>query len=113
VLNKTVKISLQDAAEQLKKSSERFIVLFKRGEFSAELYAPHEIDMQQPHAQDEVYIVAEGSGTFLRGEERVPFVKGDFLFVPAGMVHRFEDFTKDFATWVIFFGPIGGFQDTR
>jgi hypothetical protein len=30
------------------------------------------------------------------------------LFVPAGHEHRFEDFTPDFATWVIFYGPDGG-----
>jgi len=33
---------------------------------------------------------------------------GDLLFVPAGIVHRFEDFTDDFATWVMFYGPEGG-----
>jgi hypothetical protein len=38
-----------------------FIVLFQRGDFSAELYAPQGIDTQQPHEQDEVYIVASGS----------------------------------------------------
>lgn len=33
---------------------------------------------------------------------------GDLLFVPAGVVHRFEEFTDDFATWVMFYGPEGG-----
>jgi hypothetical protein len=23
-------------------------------------------------------------------------------------VHRFEDFTEDFSTWVFFYGPVGG-----
>ena len=108
MLDETLKIGLREAAERLETSTERFIVLFQRGDFSAEFYVPREVDRQQPHEQDEVYIVAEGSGTFLRGEERVPFNKGDFLFVPAGVVHRFEQFSKDFATWVIFFGPKGG-----
>jgi len=30
------------------------------------------------------------------------------LFVPAGVEHRFENFSDDFATWVIFYGPEGG-----
>jgi len=30
------------------------------------------------------------------------------LFVPAGIEHRFENFTSDFATWVIFYGKEGG-----
>ena len=33
---------------------------------------------------------------------------GDALFVRAGIVHRFEDFAADFATWVFFYGPEGG-----
>jgi mannose-6-phosphate isomerase-like protein (cupin superfamily) len=113
MLDGTLKIGLKEAAERLETSAERFIVLFQRGDFSAEFYVPHEMDMQQPHEQDEVYLVAKGSGTFLRGEERVGFVKGDFLFIPAGVVHRFEQFSKDFATWVIFFGPRGGSANTE
>jgi mannose-6-phosphate isomerase-like protein (cupin superfamily) len=35
------------------------------------------------------------------------FKPGDFLFVAAGVEHRFEKFTKDFATWVSFYGPVG------
>lgn len=31
-------------------------------------------------------------------------------FVAAGVEHRFEDFTADFATWVVFWGPKGGEQ---
>jgi len=30
------------------------------------------------------------------------------LFVPARVEHRFEEFSDDFATWVIFWGPKGG-----
>lgn len=42
------------------------------------------------------------------GGETVPFRPGDFLFVPAGMSHRFEDFGDDMAVWVMFYGPKGG-----
>jgi len=30
------------------------------------------------------------------------------IFVEAGVEHRFEDFTDDFETWVVFWGPQGG-----
>ncbi len=30
------------------------------------------------------------------------------LFVPAHATHRFEEFTDDFAAWVVFWGPQGG-----
>ena len=64
--------------------------------------------MQQPHSQDEIYIVQSGSGHFVCGDDRKPFETGEALFVPAGVVHRFEDFSDDFAAWVVFYGPDGG-----
>jgi mannose-6-phosphate isomerase-like protein (cupin superfamily) len=71
-------------------------------------YAPRGTDPQTPHPRDEVYVVTSGRGWFVRGGERVPFEPGDALFVAAGVEHRFEDFSDDFGTWVIFYGPEGG-----
>lgn len=85
-----------------------FAVLFERGDVSVELFAPRGVDTQTPHTRDELYIVSSGSGTFRRGDETCEFRAGDLLFVPAHVDHRFERFTGDFRTWVIFFGPEGG-----
>ena len=73
-----------------------------------EVFAPRGVDNQQPHTRDEVYLVIRGSGRFVFGSERVTFGPGDFLFVPAGVAHRFENFTEDFVVWVLFYGPEGG-----
>jgi mannose-6-phosphate isomerase-like protein (cupin superfamily) len=108
-LDDRLRIALQDASERLTEVPEAFVELFKRGDLSIELFAPHEVDTQQPHEQDEIYIVAAGTGVFRRDAERVPFEPGDFLFVAAGVPHAFENFTNDFKTWVIFFGPKGGY----
>ncbi len=108
-LDDRLRIALPEASEHLARVPEAFVVLFKRGDLSVELFAPHELDTQQPHEQDEIYIVAAGTGVFRRGAERVPFGPGDFLFVAAGVPHAFETFTNDFKTWVIFFGPRGGY----
>jgi mannose-6-phosphate isomerase-like protein (cupin superfamily) len=89
---------------------ERFAEVFRRGTLSVELYAPRGTDPQQPHTQDEVYVILTGSGTFINGDQRHAFAPGDVLFVPAGVEHRFVDFSDDFATWVIFCGPQGGEQ---
>lgn len=86
----------------------RFVELFTHGTLAVELYAPRGQDAQQPHSRDEVYIVARGSGTFFDGEKRVRFTAGDFLFAPARVPHRFEEFSDDLAVWVIFYGPEGG-----
>lgn len=87
---------------------ERFAELFKHGTLSVEIYAPRGTDPQQPHTRDEAYIVVHGSGEFVSGDGRSRFGPGDFLFAPAGMVHRFENFTDDLSVWVIFWGPEGG-----
>lgn len=94
-------------------SGERFAEVFQHGTLSVEMYAPRGHDPQQPHTRDEVYIVAQGSGTFWDGETRRPCGPGDFLFVSAGRPHRFEEFTPDFAVWVLFYGPDGGETDER
>jgi mannose-6-phosphate isomerase-like protein (cupin superfamily) len=85
-----------------------FAEVFAHGSLSVEIYKPIKVDNQQPHTRDEVYVVISGSGWFVNGDTRQRFVPGEFLFVPAGVVHRFEDFTDDFATWVFFYGPEGG-----
>ncbi len=87
---------------------EHFVRLFTHGTLDVELYAPRGTDPQQPHSRDEVYVVASGSGTFFCDAMRVVFQPGDVLFVPAGVEHRFEDFSDDLAVWVFFYGPEGG-----
>ena len=86
----------------------RFSVLMRSGSMSVEVYAPRGADPQTPHLQDELYIIQSGHGTFFKDGARVAFEPGDVLFVEAGLEHRFEDFSDDFVTWVIFWGPEGG-----
>lgn len=89
-------------------SGERYVELFRHGTLSVEMYAPRGDDPQSPHTRDEVYVVVTGLGQFRNGAERHPFGPGDVLFVPAGVAHRFEEFSDDLAVWVFFYGPEGG-----
>jgi mannose-6-phosphate isomerase-like protein (cupin superfamily) len=57
------------------------------------LVAP-EPDRQQPHADDEVYVVLEGSGVLEVGGERVELREGHATFVPAGAEHRFVGYEQ-------------------
>lgn len=82
--------------------------LMRHGSMVLRWYAPTGGDPQTPHDQDEIYIVASGRGTFACGGQRVDFGPGDALFAPAGAEHRFESFSADFGTWVVFYGPKGG-----
>jgi mannose-6-phosphate isomerase-like protein (cupin superfamily) len=89
-------------------NEEAWRVLFEHGSLEIEVYPPEGQDPQHPHTRHEINVVINGEGYFLNGGERHPFKPGDLLFVPAGVVHRFEDFSDDFATWVMFYGPEGG-----
>ena len=85
-----------------------FVLAYKHGSLSIELYAPRGVDAQIPHRRDEVYVVVRGEGWFANGPKRHRFGPGDLLFVAAGVEHRFEEFTEDLAAWVVFYGPDGG-----
>lgn len=78
------------------------------GSMTVELYRPVGRDGQQPHKHDEIYIVRHGSAQFDRAGVIVQVSAGDTIFVPAGMPHRFAQFSDDFDTWVVFWGPEGG-----
>jgi mannose-6-phosphate isomerase-like protein (cupin superfamily) len=101
--------SIEQALEQVAASSDKaYGILLEHGTLELGYYKPDGVDPQDPHGRDEIYIVSSGSGYFVVEDERQRFQAGDALFVPAYVVHRFEDFTDDFATWVIFYGPTGG-----
>jgi len=87
--------------------------LMKHGTMTLRYYAPKGVDPQTPHDQDEIYIVQSGHGSVVSGPsedklERRAIAPGDAIFVPAFHVHRFLDFSPDFAVWVVFWGAIGG-----
>jgi mannose-6-phosphate isomerase-like protein (cupin superfamily) len=84
------------------------VPIFSHGSLEVELYTPVGHDPQKPHTKDEVYFVARGNGLFFDGERRHSVEAGSFIFVSAGEVHRFEDFSSDFTVWVAFYGPEGG-----
>lgn len=68
-------------------------------------YAPLGTDNQTLHDRDELYVVISGRGKFRRGGALVDFAPGDLLYCEAQVAHRFENFSDDFACWVVFFGP--------
>jgi mannose-6-phosphate isomerase-like protein (cupin superfamily) len=101
-------LALNATQKKLQSSGKEFVEFFSHGSLVVELYKPDKADKQTPHTRDEVYIIASGTGRFFNAGTYVDFSPGDFLFVPAGAEHRFEEFTDDFSTWVIFYGPEGG-----
>ena len=76
---------------------------FSKGDVKLVFFAPHGVDYQTEHVQDEFYFIVRGNGELVISEIRESFKAGDVFFVAAKTPHRFENFSDDFATWVIFF----------
>jgi mannose-6-phosphate isomerase-like protein (cupin superfamily) len=74
-------------------------------DMSVEVFAPKGKDLQQPHTQDELYFIHSGTGELIINGQRFDAAAGDAFFVAAGVEHRFENFSEDFVTWVVFYGP--------
>jgi mannose-6-phosphate isomerase-like protein (cupin superfamily) len=109
VTGTTAHWTVPDAAARIDDGAEvRSQALFQHGTLLVKYYAPRGNDKQTPHTRDELYVVAAGRATFFDGTNRRPCVPGDLLFAAAGVVHRFEDMSSDFGTWVMFYGPEGG-----
>lgn len=63
-------------------------------------------DEQEPHDDDEVYVVLGGRGKIDAAGERINLSEGATVFVPAGVPHRFVEFGT-LSTLVIFTPPAG------
>lgn len=101
--------SVNDALERLAAArATRSVALFQHGSLLVKFYAPRGTDPQMPHAQDEVYVVAQGTALFWNGADLDRCGPGDVLFAAARAPHRFEQMSDDFGVWVFFYGPDGG-----
>ncbi len=106
------KLTLSEALGRLPgPQGEQSVLLFEHGSLVVKLYAPRGSDSQTPHSRDEIYVIAQGSGEFVCSGARQSFAPNDVLFAAAGVEHRFENFSDDFAVWVLFYGPEGGELD--
>lgn len=85
-----------------------FATMMAGGSMRVEVYAPKGVDLQQSHKQDELYFIHAGSGEIDINGQKFDAAQGDAFFVAAGVDHRFENFSDDFVTWVVFYGPEGG-----
>jgi len=86
----------------------RYVEPLTRGSLRLGLYAPVGHDPQQPHSQDEIYVIIRGDAVLVQDGRRARCATGDALFVAAGEPHHFEEMSEDFAAWVVFYGPQGG-----
>ena len=98
------------AIESARRAADRRYLEFVRvPDLSAGLYVLEAgvADSQQPHAEDEVYVVMHGRCRFRVGTEEQEVQPGTVLFVPAHVEHRFFDLRERLEA-LVFFGPAEG-----
>jgi mannose-6-phosphate isomerase-like protein (cupin superfamily) len=60
------------------------------------------VDDQEPHTEDEIYVVTAGRAVLEASGDSAPVGPGSVVFVAAGEEHRFTDVTEDLAAFVVF-----------
>lgn len=96
----------RDAIELLRAAGGGYEILHESAGLELGVYvlvAP-EPDRQQPHENDEVYLVLEGAGTLELEGDRVDLREGQAVFAPAGAEHRFIGY-EQLSVLVIFERP--------
>ncbi len=65
------------------------------------------IDTQEPHTEDEMYVVLRGRGSLETPAATVDVATGSAIFVPAGEPHHFVNIVEDLVV-VVLFAPAEG-----
>jgi mannose-6-phosphate isomerase-like protein (cupin superfamily) len=102
-------ITLADALARQRAAGDPWVELLRVPDLSAGLYVlpAGGVDRQQPHTEDEVYVVVAGRSRFTSGSATREVGPGDLLFVPAHEPHRFHDILDELHVIVVF-GPAEG-----
>jgi mannose-6-phosphate isomerase-like protein (cupin superfamily) len=91
-------------------ASERAYLEFQRSpDLSTGLYVlpAGGVDRQQPHTEDEIYLVLAGRAQVTVGSDTAAVAEGSVVFVGAGVPHRFHDIAVELRLFVVF-GPAEG-----
>jgi mannose-6-phosphate isomerase-like protein (cupin superfamily) len=99
------RIEVSAAAERLREHGGYEVVHESPGlEVGVYVLVAPEPDRQQPHEDDELYVVLDGSGALTIEGETIELDTGHAAFVPAGAEHRFSAY-EHLAVLVIFSRP--------
>jgi mannose-6-phosphate isomerase-like protein (cupin superfamily) len=99
--------SLEEArAEVQHRTGELYLEFLRRDSMSCGLYVlePGADDPQDPHLEDEVYVVLAGRAQLEVASQDHPVEPGGVLFVARTVPHRFHDITERLSV-LVFFAP--------
>ncbi len=99
--------SLEEArAEVQHRTGELYLEFLRRDSMSCGLYVlePGAEDPQEPHQEDEVYVVLGGRAQLLVDGRDQPVGPGSVVFVARTLPHRFHGITERLSV-LVFFAP--------
>jgi mannose-6-phosphate isomerase-like protein (cupin superfamily) len=96
--------SLEILEKERLESGKSYFEFVRQPELSAGLYVlpVGGTDPQQPHSEDEMYVVLAGRAQIRVGETDFGANAGDSIFVPAFLEHRFHSITEELRVIVVF-----------
>lgn len=98
---------LEDLEAERAANDGAYLQFLRERHMSVGLYAldAGSSDPQQPHKEDEVYLVVSGRGAVTVGEETTGVARGSIVYVPARTPHRFHHISEDLRVMVVFSPP--------
>ena len=99
--------SLAAARDELeRRTGDLYLEFLRRDSMSCGLYVLEAgaTDPQEPHTEDEVYVVLGGRGRLLVDGDDRPVGPGSVAFVARRIPHRFHDVTERLSV-LVFFAP--------
>jgi mannose-6-phosphate isomerase-like protein (cupin superfamily) len=99
--------ALADLLARRRVTGEPYLEFLRADSMSVGLYVlpAGATDEQQPHTEDEVYVVLAGRSRFTAGDETCDVQPGDTIFVPANVEHHFHDISEELRLVVVFAPP--------
>ncbi len=97
---------LADLQERQRDGRRPYLEFLRVPALSGGLYAlaAGSADDQQPHSEDEVYVVMAGRATIRVADQDRPVGPGSVIYVAAGVEHRFHHIVEDLSV-LVFFAP--------
>ena len=100
------RFALENMVGERERSGRAYFEFLRKDSLSAGVYVlgPNVVDLQKPHAEDEIYYVLAGRAWFQTGDQDGPIQAGDLIYVPASEPHRFHAIEEELRL-LVFFAP--------
>jgi quercetin dioxygenase-like cupin family protein len=107
--------NLNDLVSESERGNQRWGEFLRVPSLSMGLYRlkAGQADEQQPHTEDEVYVVISGKASFRAGGHVQTVVPGSVIFVERAVEHRFVDIAEDLTVLVFFAPPEGSLKGVK